>query len=95
MFYTSFFLEDMSKDSAYYRLGLKIFIDLTGSIAIPAVLGAVIGKKLDTKYATAPRYLILLLALALVFTAILIVKKAKRYRDEYESINQKSVDKQI
>ncbi len=79
----------MSKDAANYRLAMKIFADFSGTIAVPAVLAALAGKWLDTQYSTAPRYLILLLALALVSTAIVIVKKAKKYRDEYERINQK------
>ncbi len=79
----------MSKDSANYRLAMKIFADFSGTIAIPAVLSALAGKWLDTKYSTAPRYLFIFFVLALLCTALLIVKKAKKYRDEYESINKK------
>ena len=79
----------MSQDSANYRLAMKIFADFSGTIAIPAVLAAVAGKKLDTLYHTAPRYQVVLLAFALLSTALLIYKKAKKYRDEYESINKK------
>lgn len=79
----------MSKDAAYQRLAFKIFADFTGSIAVPAVLGALLGKWLDERYNTAPRYLIILLALALLSTAFLIVKKAKQYQQEYDALNKK------
>ena len=74
----------MNKDTAYYRLGFKIFADLTGIIAVPAVLAALLGKWLDARYQTSPRYILILFVLAFLFTASLIVKKAKRYKIEYE-----------
>jgi F0F1-type ATP synthase assembly protein I len=74
----------MSTDARYYRLAMRIFADFSGTIAIPAVLSALAGKWLDERYATEPRYLILLLALALVLTAVIVVRKAKKYRAEYE-----------
>jgi F0F1-type ATP synthase assembly protein I len=77
----------MSQDAKYYRLAGKIFADFSGSIAVPAVLAALLGKWLDERYATEPRYLILLLFVALVGTAILVVKKAKHYKTEYERLN--------
>mgnify|MGYP001616126566 CR=1 FL=1 len=76
----------MSTDARYYRLAMKIFADFSGSIAIPAVLAALTGKWLDEKYATEPRYLIILLFLALGLTAIILVRKAKKYRLEYERL---------
>lgn len=79
----------MNTDAAYYRLAYKIFADFSGSIAIPAVLAALLGKWLDTKYHTAPKFLILLLLLALLSTAWMIVKKAKKYQKEYDVLNDK------
>jgi len=83
----------MNKDVAYYRLGYKIFADLTGTIAIPAVLAALSGKWLDTRYNSSPRYILIFLFLAFLFTAFLIVKKAKKYKEEYErAINLEKID---
>lgn len=65
---------------------MKIFADFSGTIAIPAVLFALLGDWLDDRYATEPRYLILLLTLALVLTAVIIVRKAKKYRKAYEEL---------
>ena len=76
----------MNTDQAYYRLAFRIFADFSGSIAIPAVFAALIGKWLDTKQETAPRYLILFLLIALLLTAWTVVKKAKKYQKEYDAL---------
>ena len=78
----------MSPDAQYRRLAMKIFADFSGAIAIPAVFAALLGKWLDTRYATEPRYLLILLAFAFISTAVIIVKKAKKYRIQYERLNQ-------
>ncbi len=81
----------MNQDAAYHRLAYKIFAEFTGTIAVPAVLATLFGKWLDQRYGTEPRYLIILLTLAFVSSAVVIVKKAKKYRDEYEAIIKKDV----
>ena len=78
----------MQNDSAYYRLAFKIFADLTGAIAAPAVLGALLGKWLDARYNTSPRYILLLLFLAFLCTAMMIVRKSTNYKEQYESISK-------
>lgn len=78
----------MSQDAQYYRLAGRIFADFSGTIAVPAVLAALLGKWLDGRYGTEPRYLILLLILALTLTTYAVVKKAKVYRKAYESLMQ-------
>ncbi|MBI5370200.1 AtpZ/AtpI family protein [Candidatus Uhrbacteria bacterium] len=77
----------MSTDAPYYRLAMKIFVDFTGTIAIPVVVAALAGKWLDERYGTSPWSLIGLFALALIFTGMTVVKKAYRYRKEFESIS--------
>jgi len=79
----------MTTDASYYRLAMKIFTDFSGSIAVPAVFGALFGKWLDDKYHTAPKYLMVFLLIALVFTVVIIVKKARFYQKEYELLNKK------
>ncbi len=80
----------MSQDAKYYRLAARIFADFSGTIAIPVVLGALLGKWLDLRYGTSPRYLIILFILAFAFSALVVVRKAKRYKQEYERLNQSS-----
>ena len=76
----------MTTDQQYYRLAMRIFADFSGSIAVPAVLAALLGKWLDTKYSTAPLYLVALLILAFIFTAISIKRKSKRYANAYQKL---------
>ena len=67
---------------------MKIFTQFSGTIAVPAVLAALTGKWLDTKYGTTPTFIIILLILAFLSTAVLIAKKAKEFQAEYKSINK-------
>lgn len=78
----------MSNDGAYYRLAFKMMANLTGTIAVPAVLAALIGKFLDARYETAPRFVLILLLFALLSSGAMLVKKARAYRDEFESISK-------
>lgn len=79
----------MNTDAAYYRLALKIFADFSGSIAIPAVLAALLGKWLDTKWHSTPKFMILFLLLAFLSTAWMMVKKATLYQKQYDALNKK------
>ena len=81
-----------SNDSAYHRLAMRIFADFGASIAVPAVLGALLGKWLDARYGTSPRWLILCLAIAVGCTAAVIVRKARRYGREYERLSKNPSD---
>lgn len=76
----------MSKEAAYYRLSMRIFADFSGTIAIPAVGAAFLGKWVDTRFGTEPRYMIILLALAFLLTGFIVVRKAKKYRKAYERL---------
>ena len=77
------------QDRQLYAFAFRIFGDFGVTIAIPAVAAALAGKWLDERYDTSPRYLVLLLILAFVFTAILIRRKAKQYGDEYQKLTEK------
>lgn len=78
----------MSDDRAYQRLAMRIFADFSGTIALPAVLGALLGKWLDARYGTSPWLLITSLVAALCLTALMITKKVKKYSKEYNDLNK-------
>lgn len=80
----------MNLDQAYRRLGMKIFVDFGGTLAVPAVLAALAGDWLDERYHTAPRYLVILLVLAFVLSAVSLVKKAKAYGKRYNALNDQT-----
>ncbi len=77
-------------EAKYYRLAGRIFADFSGTIAVPAVLASLLGKWLDTRYGTEPRYLIILMILALVLTGYMVVRKANVYKEAYESLMNES-----
>ena len=83
----------MSSDDRYYRLAMRLFADFSFAIAIPAIIGAVLGKRLDELYDTSPRYLLICLAIALLLTAMVIAKKAKKYGREYAKLIEESSKK--
>jgi F0F1-type ATP synthase assembly protein I len=78
-----------SNDRAYQRLAFRIFADFSGTIAVPAVLAALLGKKLDARYGTEPRYLVVCFLAALALTSVAVVKKARFYGKKYQSLNGK------
>jgi F0F1-type ATP synthase assembly protein I len=73
-------------DAKYYRLAARIFADFSGTIAMPAVLAALLGQWLDLRYGTQPRLLIVFLALSLILTTVVIVRKARKYKQDYETL---------
>jgi len=74
-------------DREYYLFALRIAGDFGATIAVPAVLGVLIGNWLDNKYDKYPLFLIICLLLAFAATVRIIQKKAKRYGDQYNKMN--------
>lgn len=67
---------------------LRIVGDFGVTIAVPIVFFAVIGKRLDAAYGTAPWFLVAGFVLAAVISAVTIVRKTKRYAKEYEELQK-------
>jgi len=79
----------MDHDRDYQRLAYRIFADFGASIAVPVVLAAFLGKRLDSRFETAPFFLVGCFVLAFAITAFSIVKKARQYQKEYVAIEKK------
>ncbi len=73
-------------DRSLYLFAFKILGNFGVAIAVPAVLAALAGKWLDTRFNTSPWFLIGLLVLAFVLTAIHVARIAKEYGKEYQRI---------
>ncbi|MEK7481583.1 MAG: AtpZ/AtpI family protein [Patescibacteria group bacterium] len=73
-------------DRRYWLFGLRIAGDFGATIAIPVVVLAYLGNRLDVRFATAPWLLIAGFALAALFSGALIYRKAKRYGKEYQNL---------
>jgi len=76
-------------DSKYYLFALKIAGDFGVTIAVPVVILAIIGQKIDSHYGTRPLFLILGMALAATITAWMIYKKTKNYSQEFQDLDKK------
>lgn len=79
----------MASDAAYQRLAMRVFADFSGTIAVPAVFAALLGKWLDARYGTEPKLLILCFVAAFALTAYVVVRKARYYGKKYQELNQK------
>lgn len=72
-------------DSYYYKLAFKIAADFGVTIAVPALIAAYFGQKLDEKWGTYPLMLLILITIAFIFTAIFVVRKAYYYAKLYQN----------
>ncbi|MBU0597091.1 AtpZ/AtpI family protein [Patescibacteria group bacterium] len=82
----------VTKDQKYIMFGLKIVGDFGMTIAVPVVLFAYIGNRLDLKYDTGPWLTSLGFVLAALITSIIVYRKAKRYGKEYDSIENNKAE---
>ncbi len=73
-------------DRRYWLFGLRIVGDFGATIAIPVVVFAYLGKRLDVRWGTAPWLLIIGFVLAALISGALIYRKAKRYGKEYQAL---------
>ena len=75
-----------TSDRAYILLAFRMVGDFGVTIAVPAVLAALAGQWLDTRWGTHPWALILCLVLAFAGTAYFLIRKAKSYAAEYQNL---------
>lgn len=86
-------MSNSDKDRKYILLGLRIVGEFGAIIAVPVVLLAMLGKYLDGKYGTSPWLLIAGFTLAFALSSVSVYSRAKRFRDEYMSIDPESFRK--
>ncbi len=73
----------------YYVFAIKIAGYFGATIAIPVVVSALIGQKMDSFYGTRPLFLIIGMILAAILTGLLIYKKAKKYGQQFQDLDKK------
>lgn len=81
-----------TSDRQYYLFGLRIAGDFGATIAVPIILFAYIGQRLDENYGTGYKLTALGFLLAALLSAKLIIKKAKTYGKEYEALTKDKPD---
>ena len=60
--------------------------DITVTIAAPAVLAAILGRFLDTRFQTGRLLFIILLVLAFVLTIMILPRKIRQYGQAYQKL---------
>lgn len=70
----------------YWLFALRIAGDFGATIAVPVVLLAYTGKRLDTIWNTGPWLLIVGFVVAAAISALMIYRKAKRYGKEFQNL---------
>lgn len=79
-----------TSDREYYLFALQIVGDFTGIIAIPVVIFVLIGRWLDGRWGGGIRFTIIAFIVAALLSGIIIYRKAKKYGDEYQKLDNKS-----
>lgn len=78
-----------TSDREYVLFAFRIIGDFGVSIALPVVLLVLLGQYLERIYGHAPLFTILGFIIAALVTTKLIVKKAKKYGEEYQKMDKK------
>lgn len=73
----------------YYMFAMRIVSDFGATIAVPVVVFVLIGQRLDHTYHTSILFTACGFIMAALISGFAIYRKAKRYGQEYESLNQK------
>jgi len=78
----------VDNEQRYYVFALKITGDFGATIAVPVVLAALIGQKLDDRHGTYPLYLAICMVISAIITAKLIYKKSKKYAKQFQNLDK-------
>ncbi|MEK7125354.1 MAG: AtpZ/AtpI family protein [Patescibacteria group bacterium] len=76
-------------DRQYYLFGLRIAGDFGLTIAIPVVLLVLLGRSLDERYQQGWLFTVLAFILAALISGTIIYRKAKKYGQEYQKLDEK------
>jgi F0F1-type ATP synthase assembly protein I len=76
-------------DRDFYLFAFRIIGDFSVSIAVPAVLGALLGQWLDARLGTKPWGLITCLFISFALTILSFKRKAARYGAAYDELIKK------
>lgn len=82
-------MKDIKKQYNGWQESLTFFYHISGWIVGPILLGIIIGKWLDNRYQTAPRYLIIALIVAFIFSQIGLFIQVVRYNRRLSSEENK------
>lgn len=76
----------MLTNGAAIRFAGRAMVDITGTIMVPAFVAALLGKALDARFGTGKALFAIGLVLTFAATAFILVKKVKKYANEYQNL---------
>lgn len=78
-----------SLDRRYFLFALRIMGEFTYMIAVPVVVFVLLGKWLDGRYGTSPKFLIGGFVLAALISGVAVWRRAKELGREYQELDRK------
>lgn len=82
-------LKPKNIEQKYYIFAFKIIGDFGATLAVPVVISAIIGQKLDEIWHTRPLMLGIFMALSALLSGYMIYKKSKVYGKEFQDLDKK------
>lgn len=80
--------KNFNNKNLIWRIGLKLFVKVSGWIVFPIILALFVGKSLDKHFGTSPWIFLGATGLAFLFSAYGIIKIAIKYAHEVEKENK-------
>lgn len=81
-------MDTPNNTSSYNKLGLALFFELSGWIAIPVIGAVFLGKWLDEKFNAGPTPTLVCVGVAFIITIAGIIMKGKRMMRQIEKIKK-------
>jgi F0F1-type ATP synthase assembly protein I len=82
--------QNPSKGGPWWEQGLSFFYQVSGWILGPIIIALLVGKYLDRRFQTAPRYLIISILIAFVISNIGLVLQVLRYSRKLNEEHKKN-----
>lgn len=79
-------MDEKKTDKNYWVEPLKMFSRLSAWIVFPVLLGALVGKWLDRKYDSSPRWFLIVIGLSFVISMFGLIKNTL---EEYKKIEKR------
>ncbi len=79
-------MEEKKNDKNYWVEPLKMFFRLSAWIVFPVLLGVLLGKWLDNRYNSSPKWFLIVVGLSFVISMAGLVKDALK---EYKNIEKR------
>ncbi|KKQ55264.1 MAG: hypothetical protein US74_C0036G0011 [Parcubacteria group bacterium GW2011_GWA2_38_13] len=78
-------MDTSNNTSSYNKLGLALFFELSGWIAIPVIGAVFLGKWLDEKFNAGPTLTLVCVGVAFIITIFGIIRKGKKMMKQMDN----------